>query len=218
MILAAGRGQRMRPLTDETPKPLLQVGRQALIEYHLASLSAAGVDRVVVNVSWKGRQIQDFLGDGSKYGLNITYSDEGSEALETGGGIHRALPALGSAPFWLVNGDVYTDFAYPATALGDAILGHLIMVPNPPHNPHGDFHLASGHVQVAGEQRSTYSGIALLHPQLFADAVPGKFPLAPLLVTAMESNRITGELYRGRWIDVGTPDRLQALDHELSGR
>jgi MurNAc alpha-1-phosphate uridylyltransferase len=217
MILAAGRGQRMRPLTDVTPKPLLKVGKKALIEYHLRSLSRAGVDRVVINVSWQGAQIREFLGSGSKYGLSITYSDEGPEALETGGGVHRALPELGTEPFWLVNGDVYTEFAYPHRALAAGILAHLILVPNPVHNPNGDFCLVGGQVKTGSTQRSTYSGIALLHPQLFAGAKPGKFPLAPLLVAAMDSGLITGELFPGRWIDVGTPARLQALDRDMSG-
>lgn len=208
----------MRPLTDETPKPLLKVGQHALIEYHLQALARAGVERVIINVSWKSEQIRDFLGDGSKYGLNIAYSDEGSEALETGGGIHRALPLLGSRPFWLVNGDVYTDFEYPRRELAKGLLGHLILVPNPAHNPSGDFCLAGDQVVAGDGQRSTYSGIALLHSQLFADSTPGKFPLAPLLTSAMENHRITGELFRGQWVDVGTPERLQALDRDLSGR
>ncbi len=217
MILAAGRGQRMRPLSDERPKPLLRVGRRALIEYHLRALSGAGVDRVVINLSWQGNQIRDFLGDGSKYGLSISYSEEGPEALETGGGIHRALPKLGTQPFWLVNGDVYSEFDYPHRVLAAGVLGHLILVPNPGHNPRGDFCLAGSQVGTGGGERLTYSGIALLHPRLFVDASPGKFPLAPLLVNAMESGLITGELFRGRWLDVGTPERLQALDREMSG-
>jgi MurNAc alpha-1-phosphate uridylyltransferase len=218
MILAAGRGQRMRPLTDERPKPLLKVGQKTLIEYHLQSLSRAGVDCVVINLSWKGDQIRDFLGDGSKYGLSITYSDEGLEALETGGGIHRALPKLGTEPFWVVNGDVYCEFDYPRRELVAGILGHLILVPNPVHNPRGDFSLAGNQVRTEGDERSTYSGIALLHPRLFVDSTPGKFPLAPLLVDAMDSGSITGELFTGRWVDVGTPERFQALDREMSGR
>jgi len=218
MILAAGRGQRMRPLTDERPKPLLKVGPKALIEYHLQSLSRAGIDRVVINLSWKGDQIRDFLGNGVKYGLTITYSDEGPEALETGGGIHRALPKLGTEPFWVVNGDVYCEFNYPRRELVAGILGHLILVSNPVHNPHGDFSLAGNQVRTEGDKRSTYAGIALLHPRLFVDSTPGKFPLAPLLVNAMESGSITGELFNGRWVDVGTPERFQALDCEMSGR
>jgi N-acetyl-alpha-D-muramate 1-phosphate uridylyltransferase len=207
----------MRPLTDERPKPLLEVGQRALIEYHLQALAGAGVDRVVINLSWKGGQIRDFLGDGSKYGLSVIYSDEGPEALETGGGVYRALPELGTQPFWLVNGDVYCEFDYPRSVLAAGVLGHLILVPNPVHNPGGDLCLAGDRVRTGGGERSTYSGIALLHPRLFADASPGKFPLAPLLVKAMESGLITGELFKGRWLDVGTPERLQALDREMSG-
>jgi MurNAc alpha-1-phosphate uridylyltransferase len=218
MILAAGRGKRMRPLTDERPKPLLKVGQKALIEYHLHSLSRAGVDCVVINLSWKGHQIRDFLGDGTKYGLSITYSDEGPEVLETGGGIHRALSILGTEPFWVVNGDVYCEFDYPRRELIAGVVGHLIMVPNPVHNRRGDFSLDGDQVRAGGGERLTYSGIGLLHPRLFVDLTPGKFPLAPLLVDAMESGSITGELFAGRWVDVGTPERLQALDREMSGR
>jgi MurNAc alpha-1-phosphate uridylyltransferase len=218
MILAAGRGKRMRPLTDERPKPLLKVGQKALIEYHLHALSRAGVDCVAINLSWKGDQIRDFIGNGSKYGLSITYSDEGPEALETGGGIHRALSILGTDPFWLVNGDVYCEFDYLRRELIAGTIGHLIMVPNPVHNPGGDFSIEGDRVRTGGGERLTYSGIALLHPRLFVDSTSGKFPLAPLLVDAMDSGSMTGELFAGRWVDVGTPERLRALDRELSGR
>ncbi len=224
MILAAGRGERMRPLTDSTPKPLLEVGGRALIEHHIDALAAAGVEEIVINLSWHGEQIMDFLGDGSKYGLKISYSDEGPVALETGGGIHRALPMLGDEPFWLVNGDVYCDFSYPERGLAPQSLGHLLLVPNPDHNTRGDFALDDGIVLRKGDPEGdpecdpmwTYSGISLLRPRLFASCAPGKFPLAPLLIDAMDRRRISGEVYRGRWVDVGTPERLRLLDAELT--
>jgi MurNAc alpha-1-phosphate uridylyltransferase len=218
MILAAGRGERMRPLTDSTPKPLLRIGGKPLIEYQVESLARAGVQGLVVNLAWRGRQIKTFLGDGSKYGIEIAYSDEGDEALETGGGIHRALPQLGSEPFWLVNGDIYCEFDFPGRQLQPGILGHLILVPNPVHHPAGDFVLDRDRVRRQGGPASTYSGVALLHPELFAEATPGKFPLAPLLIDAMQVGHVTGELFTGTWVDVGTPERLRELDQQMSGR
>jgi MurNAc alpha-1-phosphate uridylyltransferase len=217
MILAAGRGERMRPLTDSTPKPLLEVGGRALIEHHLAALAGAGVVDVVVNLSWLGQQIREFLGQGDKYGLRIAYSEEGPEALETGGGIHKALPLLGGEPFWLVNGDVYCEFDYRVQTLESGLLGHLLLVPNPEHNPAGDFGLVGDRVTSSGAPMWTYSGIAVLHPDLFASSRPGKFPLAPLLIEAMEHRAIGGEIFDGRWTDVGTPERLRQLDAELGG-
>ncbi|MBT8440998.1 MAG: nucleotidyltransferase family protein [Gammaproteobacteria bacterium] len=216
MILAAGRGERMRPLTDATPKPLLEVGGRALIEHHIDALAAAGAEEIVINLSWRGEQIMDFLGNGSKYGLKITYSDEGPVALETGGGIHRALPILGDEPFWLVNGDVYCDFSYPERRLESQTLGHLLLVSNPDHNPRGDFALDHGIVLANGGPLWTYSGISLLRPALFASCEPGRFPLAPLLIEAMDRDEISGEVYGGRWVDVGTPERLRLLDAELT--
>lgn len=215
MILAAGRGERMRPLTDVTPKPLLKVGGRALVEYHLESLARAGIRDAVINLAWRADQIRDFLGDGSKYGINISYSDEGPEALETGGGIRHALRLLGADPFWIVNGDVYSDYAYPRRTLGPDVIGHLVLVPNPAHNPAGDFALHGDVVAPDGGKKWTYSGVAVLRPELVAGARPGKFPLAPLLTEAMQRGAITGEIYRGRWVDVGTPERMRALDREL---
>lgn len=217
IILAAGRGERMRPLTDSTPKPLLRVGGKPLIEYHLQALAGAGIDNLVINLSWRGVEIRDTLGDGTKYGVKIAYSDEKDGVLETGGGIHNALPLLGRRPFWIVNGDIYCEFDYPRLRLKPDILGHLIMVPNPSHHPNGDFCLERDHVSQTGEHRLTYAGIALLHPALFADATPGKFPLAPLLIDAMQRKLITGEVFPGRWMDVGTPERLAELENHLSG-
>jgi MurNAc alpha-1-phosphate uridylyltransferase len=216
MILAAGRGERMRPLTDATPKPLLRVGGRALIEHHVLALARGGIRELVVNLAWLGGQIRDCLGDGAKYGVNIAYSDEGREALETGGGIHHALPLLGSEPFWLVNGDIYCEFDFAERRLELSGLGHLVLVPNPAHHPAGDFGLAGARVVPTAARTWTYSGIAVLSPVLFAGAVPGKFPLAPLLVDAMGRNAVTGETFHGRWADVGTPERLAALDAELA--
>lgn len=217
MILAAGRGERMRPLTDSTPKPLLEVGGRALIEHHIDALARAGVRDLVVNLAWRGTQIRDYLDDGSKYGLKISYSDEGAEALETGGGIFQALPLLGREPFWLVNGDIYCEFEYGERQLAARQLGHLVLVPNPDHNPSGDFGLVDDRVVPTAADTWTYSGIALLSPDLFVDSSPGKFPLAPLLVDAMERDAMTGEIFAGRWVDVGTPERLRELDRELRG-
>ncbi len=166
-------------------------------------------------LAWRGDQIRDFLGDGSRYGIEVTYSDEGPEALETGGGIRHALPLLGSDPFWIVNGDVYCDYAYSRRTLGTDVIGHLVLVPNPAHNPAGDFALHGDVAAQDGGKKWTYSGIAVLRPELVAGATPGKFPLAPLLIDAMRRRAITGELYRGRWVDVGTPERMRALDREL---
>jgi MurNAc alpha-1-phosphate uridylyltransferase len=218
MILAAGRGERMRPLTDSMPKPLLTVGSRPLIEYQIEALARAGVDGLVINLAWRGDQIQDLVGTGTKYGLSVSYSDEGAEALETGGGVYKALPQLGKAPFWLVNGDVYCEFDFPPRSLPAGTLGHLILVPNPEHNPDGDFFLDHDRVRPHGGPPSTYAGIALLHPDLFTASSAGKFPLAPLLTAAMRENAITGEMFSGYWIDVGTPDRLRELDKRLSGR
>jgi MurNAc alpha-1-phosphate uridylyltransferase len=209
MILAAGRGERMRPLTDSTPKALLPVGDRVLIEHHITALSAGGVTEIVINVAWLGDQIIARLGDGRRYGVGIRYSKEPEGALETGGGILQALDLLGSAPFWLVNGDVRTDFEFAAIDLADADDAHLILVDNPEHNVAGDFGLAGDRVVVDAGKRLTYSGIAILRPALFAACQPGRFPLAPLLRQAADRGSLAGSHYRGVWIDVGTPARLE---------
>ncbi len=219
MILAAGRGERMRPLTDHTPKPLLKVAGRALIEYHLERLAAAGITEVVINHAYLGSQIEQFLGSGQRYGLRITYSPE-AEGLETGGGIYNALPLLGDAPFLVVNADVWTDFPFESALQqprcpGD--LAHLILVANPAHNAEGDFALsAEGRVLDVGEGRLTFSGIACYRAEFFSHCSPGVFPLAPLLRQAIAAGRVSGECYEGRWVDVGTPARLNALDASLS--
>ena len=211
MILAAGRGERMRPLTDNTPKTLLVVRGRPLIEHHLCALQAAGIVDVVINVAWLGPQIIAHLGDGNRYGMSIRYSEEGDSALETGGGIANALPLLGDAPFWIVNGDVYADYDFAAQSLEQDKLAHLLMVPNPEHNPAGDFALCAGAVSNAGEPRYTYSGIAMVRPELLAGHLGGAFPLAPYLRRAADQGALSGELLSGQWVDVGTPERLQAL-------
>lgn len=209
-ILAAGRGERMRPLTDHTPKPLLRVRGKPLIEWHLEKLAAAGVRDVVINLGWLGEKIKTHLGDGSCFGVRIAYSEEGWPALETGGGLHRALPLLGNEPFLLVNGDVFTELPFALPDMQANTHAHLVLVPNPPQHPHGDFALIDGAV-VDAAPRLTYSGIALLHPRLFEGCQPGAFPLAPLLKRAMAAGKVSGERYDGLWSDVGTPERLQAL-------
>lgn len=215
MILAAGRGERMRPLTDTTPKPLLRVGGQALIEYHLAALHAAGIDEIVINHAWLGGQITHYLGDGSRYGVRIQYSDESAGALETAGAIIKALPLLGEAPFVVINGDIFTDYAYADLPPQPAGLAHLVMVDNPPQHPAGDFVLRAGQVLAEGEPRLTFSGIGVYQPALFAACRPGPLPLAPVLREAMARNEVSGEHYTGQWLDIGTPGRLAELDAGL---
>ena len=212
MILAAGRGERMRPLTDTIPKPLLRVRGKALIERHVESLTAAGIERIVINLAWLGSMIRNTLGDGARFGTTIQYSEEIPHALETAGGIFRALPLLGPEPFLVVNGDVFTDYSFAQLALHDACDAHLVLVPNPPQHSRGDFGLEGGTAVAAAAQQFTFSGIAVYRPQLFAGCADGTFPLKPLLLRAMAAQRCSAELYRGVWEDVGTPARLEALN------
>ena len=211
MLLAAGRGERMRPLTDQLPKPLLMVRGKPLIVHHLERLARCGVRDVVINVAWLGDRIRAALGDGAAFGVSIHYSEEGSKALETGGGIFRALPWLGSEPFLVVNGDVFTDFDFAALSIAPEAWAHLLLVPNPVQHPRGDFALQDGRVVESGSTRWTYSGIGLYRAQLFEGCQPGRFPLLPLLRRAMAARRLSGEIYRGLWSDVGTVERLAAL-------
>lgn len=211
LLLAAGRGERMRPLSDHTAKPLLEVSGHALIEHHIARLAGAGFSEFVVNLSWHGDQIRTRLGDGSRYGVSIAYSDEGAEALETAGGIVLALPLLGDAPFAVVNSDIWTDYPFERLALRPGKLAHLVLVENPAHNPDGDFQLDTrGEVRLE-EKTHTFAGIAAYAPELFAGLEPGKRPLAPLLREAAERGEVSGEFYDGVWEDIGTPERLQEL-------
>ncbi|MFL1515528.1 N-acetylmuramate alpha-1-phosphate uridylyltransferase MurU [Pseudomonas prosekii] len=209
MILAAGKGERMRPLTLTTPKPLVRAGGVPLIEYHLQALAAGGFTEVVINHAWLGQQIEDYLGDGSRFGLSIQYSPEG-EPLETGGGIFRALPLLGDEAFVVVNGDIWTDYDFRALRQPIAGLAHLVLADNPAHHPKGDFILVDGQVRDADAhaQTLTYSGIAVLHPQLFEGCTAGAFKLAPLFRKAMADGQVTGERLEGQWVDVGTYERL----------
>lgn len=214
MILAAGRGERMRPLTDHTPKPLLSAGGKCLIEYHIEALAQAGFRELVINHAHLGEQIEQKLGDGQRYGVAIQYSAEG-QALETGGGIFRALPLLGDEPFLVVNGDVWCDYPYERLRQRTVAWAHLVLVDNPPQHPQGDFVLRDGRVYDEEGARLTFSGIGVYHPRLFAQCRPGAFPLAPLLRQAMAEERVSGEHYQGYWSDIGTPERLQALDRLL---
>jgi len=218
MILAAGRGERMRPLTDHTPKPLLRAGGKPLIVHHIERLAAAGLRDIVINHAHLGGQIEAALGDGSVFGVHIRYSPEG-QALETGGGIFRALPLLGPDPFLVVNGDVWTDIDFATLSLGAGDLAHLVLVGNPPHHPKGDFALRNERVlaeTLDGAPRLTFSGIGVYRPELFAGCTPGAFPLAPLLRTAMARGLVAGTHHRGTWIDIGTPERLAELDRMLT--
>ena len=229
LVLAAGLGERMRPLTNATPKPLLVAGGKPLIAWHLEKLAALGVHDVVINTSWLAGQFPQRLGDGSLWGLRLHYSYEGGKPLETGGGMWNALALLGDAPFVAVNGDIWTDYDFarlPHAPDGDA---HLVLVDNPPQHPHGDFALQDdGHVASDGAARLTFAGIGIYRRALFddwrdiignasgADEVPPRFKLAPLLRAAMARSAVSGEHHRGRWTDVGTPARLAQLDAELS--
>ncbi|WP_119687864.1 N-acetylmuramate alpha-1-phosphate uridylyltransferase MurU [Pseudomonas putida] len=219
MILAAGKGERMRPLTLHTPKPLLPVAGQPLIEYHLRALATAGFTDVVINHAWLGQQIEDHLGDGSRFGLSIRYSPEG-EPLETGGGIFQALPLLGDAPFLLVNGDVWTDYPFARLRAPLQGLAHLVLVDNPGHHGRGDFRLQGGQVVDGDEPPGTltFSGLSVLHPALFAGCQAGAFKLAPLLRQAMSAGKVTGEHYRGAWVDVGTQERLAEAERLIRER
>ena len=215
-ILAAGRGERMRPLTDHTPKPLLPAGGKPLIVWHLERLAAAGFKEIVVNHAHLGSQIEAALGDGAQWGLHIQYSPEPPGALETAGGIAPALPLLGKEPFLVVNGDVYCDIDF-GRFLKSTADAHLVMVPNPAHHNSGDFSLDGARVVYAnGEQTFTYSGVAVFTPSFFAEVKPGSImKLRPLLDAAIAAGTLTGERHTGRWVDVGTPQRLAELDQEL---
>ena len=212
MILAAGRGERLRPLTDTTPKPLLQVRGRPLIERHVLALARAGIERIVINLAWLGAQISEYLGDGARYGVAIMYSDERLQALETAGGIFRALPYLKPGPFAVVNGDVYTDFPFETLRIAANRDAHLVLVPNPPQHPQGDFGLEHGLALAEAASRHTFSGIALYRPSFFDGCTDGVFPLKPLLVRSMAAGRCSAELYPGVWEDIGTAERLRALN------
>lgn len=230
LILAAGLGERMRPLTDHTPKPLLPAGGKPLIAWHLEKLAATGIRDVVINTSWLASQFPQALGDGTQWGLRLQYSHEGDVPLETGGGMLHALPLLGSDPFVLVNGDIWTDYDFARLPREPAGLAYLVMVDRPGHATHGDFALDdNGHVRAEGANLLTYAGLGVYRPQLLADwhdivdeppganEQPPRFRLAPILKARMPEGSITGEHHRGRWTDVGTPERLAVLNRKLRG-
>ena len=212
MILAAGRGERLRPLTETTPKALVEVRGTSLLERHLRTLQAAGIENVVINLCWLGEQIAQRIGSGHAYGLNVIYSPEGDNILETGGGIHRALPLLGDEPFMVVNADILTDMPLPPAELSAPDMGHLVLVPRPAHKERGDFDLQDGRVRESPDAPFTFSGVAVYRPEFFADCEPGRFPLAPMLKSAARDGQLAGSVYEGLWEDVGTPERLAALN------
>lgn len=212
MILAAGRGERLRPLTDSTPKPLIKVGNKRLIEYHLDALAQAGINHIVINHAHLGEQIVQTLGDGSRYGVHIEYSPEPEGALETAGGIVNALGMIKGKCFCVVNGDIWTDFDYRSLTPEINANAHLVMVDNPERHPQGDFHLGeTGQLSLERTPRLTFSGIALYHKQFFDQCTPGKIPLLPLFEKAIREKHATGEYFSGQWFDAGTPESLQTL-------
>jgi MurNAc alpha-1-phosphate uridylyltransferase len=219
IILAAGRGERMQPLTDTTPKPLLKAGKKRLIEYTIDALVQAGLRDIVINHAHLGEQFPATLGDGKRYGARIQYSDEHQGRLETAGGIINALPLLGDTPFLVVNGDIWTDYPFAQLAnktLTETQRCHLVLVTNPQHNPNGDFSLSSGLLSDTGSEKYTYSGVGLYHPALFANLPAQSMPLKPILMKAIELKQAYGEIYQGQWSDIGTVARLSALSKQLS--
>lgn len=212
MILAAGRGERMGALTESCPKPLLEVAGKPLIEHHILALKSQGFSEFVINVAYLGQQIIDVLGTGQRWDVDIVYSDEGSDSLETGGGIYNALPLLGDGHFLVVNADVWID--YPFATLRDKVTKqmHLVLVPNPQHNLRGDFALLNAELLNDGDEKYTYSGIGVYHPSIFNDTCSGKFPLAPVIRLAIQNQQATGEVYAETWVDVGTPERLTDVE------
>jgi MurNAc alpha-1-phosphate uridylyltransferase len=208
MILAAGRGERLRPLTDEAPKPLVEIAGKPLIEYHLEALAGAGFREIVINQGHLGEMLPEVLGDGSRWSINIHWSDEQDGVLETGGGIFKALPLLSAAPFLVINGDLWTDYPFARLRAVKCDRAHLVMVPNPAHNATGDFALAGARILDQGERKLTFSGIAVYNPRLFDGCSPGKFSVVPLLRSAMQNHIVTGEEFQGGWNDIGTLERL----------
>lgn len=211
MILAAGRGERLRPLTDTQPKPLFDVRGKSLIEHHLENLAKAGFREIVVNLAHLGDLIRDTLGDGSNWNLNIHYSQEPGGALDTGGAIQQALPLLGEAPFAVINGDIFTHYPMSRLRALKCDHAHLVLINNPQHNPGGDFALHSGRIDPDGQPRFTFSGISVYNPCFFAACSAGRFSVVPMLINAAREKQVTGEMYRGMWHDIGTQERLDLL-------
>ena len=216
MILAAGRGERMRPLTDTVPKPLLEVNGKALIVYQIEALETANIKELIINTGHLGEQIQYELGTGNHLGVDIVYSDEGENILETAGGIIQALPLLGDDPFIVTNADIFTDFDYATLPEEPDYDAHLVLVDNPAHNLKGDFFLENGRVLQQGSLKLTYSGISIFHPHFFEDISPGRAPLAPLLLKAAQEKRLGGQHFTGEWLDIGTPARLKELNDNFA--
>jgi len=216
MILAAGRGERLRPVTDTVPKALVEVAGQSLLERHLRMLARAGIRNVVVNLDWLGEQIIDHIGSGDRFGLQVTYSPEFGDALETAGGIRRALPLLGSGPFWVINADVYTKMDLPDVRLADGDRAHTLLVPTPEFKSVGDFDLVDGRLENSAQPQLTFSGIAMYKPEFFGHLAPGRAPLAPLLRDGAAAGVITASLLDGAWGDIGTPERLAAVRKSCS--
>lgn len=219
MILAAGRGERLRPLTDHTPKALIDVNGKPLLQWHLENLARAGFTEIIINLAHLGEQIAAFAGNGDRWGINIHYSRE-LEALETGGGIFKALPLLGDSAFLVINADIWTDYPLYKLRNHHCSHAHLVMVPNPEHNPEGDFFLNHGLIQADitsnPTDKLTFSGIGIYHPRLFADCNAGKYSLAPLLKTAMTAAKVTGEVFQNHWYDSGTRERLDLLRRDVA--
>jgi len=215
MLLAAGRGERLRPLTDSTPKPLIAVGAHRLIEYNIFKLKQAGVTDIVINVCYLAQQIVRYLGNGSRYGVNIEYSFEGDDLLDTGGGIQRALTLLGEKPFWLVSADIWSDYSFQSLELSGEIHAHLIMVENPSYHPRGDFGILADGKLTLESPRHTYGNIAVLKPELFYNCESAKFPLSLILKRGITNGSISGELYSGKWFNIGTLEELSLLQKSL---
>jgi len=216
MLLAAGRGDRMRPLTDNTPKPLLKLNESTtLIEAHIKRLNSVGLNEIVINIAWLGHQIVNYLGDGSRYGVNIQYSDEADTALETAGGIINALDLLGSEPFIVINADIYTNYDFSLLRLQDSKLAQLVLVPNPDFHPEGDFYIKNNVCHPTDGEKFTFSGIAIYHPNFFKGLTVDILPLGPLIRSAIAEFKINAEVYYGEWSDVGTPERLHEIQRSL---
>ena len=212
MLLAAGRGERLRPITDKIPKPLVKIAGKPLIDYHLNNLKTAGFKDIVINLSHLGELIEDYLGDGSKYDLNIEYSHEGDEPLETAGGIIHALPKLGNKPFLVMNADIWCDHTLSFADLSGDKLAHLVLVNNPAHNPKGDFVYQYGKVYNTGKNYLTFSGIGIYNPKFFEPLPTGKLALAPILREAIDKESVSAEYFTGNWFDSGTQARLDEIE------
>ncbi len=216
MILAAGRGERLRPLTDTVPKPLLEIGGKPIIQHTIEALAKSGFKELIINLAYLGGKIESTLGNGDKFGVNIEYSHEGETGLETAGGIIHALAMLGSEPFLVVNGDIATDFVFSELYLSDSKLAHVVLVPNPSHHRDGDFTLEDGAVSYRGDNFYTYSGIGLFRAEIFEPCNQRSYPLAPLLRLAMDQQAVSGQLHKGYWMDIGTIERLELVDRKMT--